>query len=279
MEAEEITEGIESDKHDDEGDSVPIFEDEGGSSEAEGSSWQFETDRQTDDLYNFAVSIAVTETETEEVSAEFSDALIEIDGMKSFACSHCDKVCKSKGGLTRHTKSKHLEGGQLDETRVALCEDTVASFVETIKEQIREENFYGTEITVRLNAVSSTVALFNALLPLYETFLRKKNQDKLFESFYGLIPRSSELLNCQDYKVANLIMIHLPEHLIGFYNTSQTTCKDSSIAKPLELDPAEYGKKGRRKPRTTGIAAEHEKFRTKQLYLCPNKGRSCHSLQ
>lgn len=38
MEAEEITEGIESDKHDDEGDSVPIFEDEGGSSEAEGSS-------------------------------------------------------------------------------------------------------------------------------------------------------------------------------------------------------------------------------------------------
>ena len=36
MEAEEITEGIESDKH--KGDSVPIFEDEGGSSEAEGSS-------------------------------------------------------------------------------------------------------------------------------------------------------------------------------------------------------------------------------------------------
>ena len=36
-------------------------------------------------------------------------------------------------------------------------------------------------------------------------------------------------------------MIHLPEHLIGFYNTSQTTGKDSSTAKPLELDPAEYG--------------------------------------
>ena len=32
MEAEEITEGIESDKHDDEGDSVPIFEDQRGSS-------------------------------------------------------------------------------------------------------------------------------------------------------------------------------------------------------------------------------------------------------
>lgn len=97
MEAEEITEGIESDKHYDEGDSVPIFEDEGGSSEAEGSSWQFVPDHQTGDSYNFAVSIAVTETETEEVSAEFSDALVEIDGMKSFACCQCDKVCKSKG--------------------------------------------------------------------------------------------------------------------------------------------------------------------------------------
>lgn len=163
--------------------------------------------------------------------------------MKYFACSQCDKVCKSKGGLTRHKKSKHLldlEGEQL-ETRVALCEDTVASFMESIKQRIREENFYGTEINVCLNAVSSTVALLNALLPLYKTFCCKKNQDKLLESFYGLIPRSCELLNCQDYKVANLIMIHLPEHLIVFYNTSQTTGKDSSTAKPLELDPAEYG--------------------------------------
>ena len=239
MQAEEITEATESDKHDDEDDSVPIFEEEGGSSEAEGSSWQFETEHQIGDSYNFAVSIDVTETETEEVSAEFSDALIEIDVLKYFACSQCDKVCKSKGGLTRHTNSKHLEGGQLDETRVALCEDTVASFVESIKERIREENFYGTETTVCLNAVSSTVALFNALLPLYETFLRKKNQDKRLESFYGLIPRSSELLNCD--KVENLITIHFPEYLIGFSNTSQTTAKDSSTTKPSELDPAEYG--------------------------------------
>ena len=58
-----------------------------------------------------AMSIAVTETETEEVSADFSDALIEIDSMKSLACSQCDKVCKSKGGLTRHTKSKHFSTG------------------------------------------------------------------------------------------------------------------------------------------------------------------------
>ena len=52
--------------------------------------------------------------------------------------------------------------------------------------------------------------------------------------------RSSELLSCQDYRVANLIMVHLPERLIKFYQTSQTS--DTSISKEqAHLNPAEYG--------------------------------------
>ena len=151
-------------------------------------------------------------------------------------------MCKSKGGLTRHTKSKH--SGQAAETHAELCQATVASFVESIKVKIREDNLYGSDIDGGLDSVSSTVALYDALLPLYETFCRKKNQDKLLESFYGLIPQSCELLNCNNYKVANLIMIHLPEHLIGFYNTSQTSSQTSDTGistPPLQLDPAEHG--------------------------------------
>jgi hypothetical protein len=44
--------------------------------------------------------VAITEAETDEMTSEFSDALKEIDGEKFFPCSLCDKVCKSKGGLT-----------------------------------------------------------------------------------------------------------------------------------------------------------------------------------
>ena len=165
------------------------------------------------DLYNFNISIAVTETETDEVDAEFIDALIEIEGKKSFPCAKCDKVCKSKGGLTRHTNSKHSGAGAVGSGEItnetALCEDTVASIVESIKTKLIEEDLYGAEINTGLCNVSSSENLFKALLPLYNIFCRKKNQDKLLESFYGLIPRSCELLNCQDYRVTNLVMFKL----------------------------------------------------------------------
>ena len=72
-----------------------------------------------------------------------------------------------------------------------------------------------------LATVSSTDALFDALQPLYTTFCRKNNQDKLLECFYGLIPRSRDLPNCDNYKVANLVFIHIPEHLVGFTALAQ----------------------------------------------------------
>ena len=101
----------------------------------------------------------------------------------------------------------------------------MASVVETIKGNnfITKENIYNEEINTVLKTASASEALFKAILPLYQTFYKKKNQDKLLEDFYGLIPRSCELLNCTDFRVTNLIMIHLPDHLVGFYNVSQTT--------------------------------------------------------
>ena len=59
-----------------------------------------------DDAFNLNVSLAILETETDEVDAEFLEALTEIEGKKSFLCPNCTKVCKSKGGLTKHTNSK-----------------------------------------------------------------------------------------------------------------------------------------------------------------------------
>ena len=118
----------------------------------------------------------------------------------------------------------------------------MSSIVESIKANLIEEILYGTEINTSLNTVSSGEALLEALLPLYETFCQKKNQDKLLESFYLLIPRSCELLNCEDLRVANLIMIHIPDHLVGFYNVSQTSHVEQAASKPIpEIDPAERG--------------------------------------
>ena len=53
----------------------------------------------TPDTYQLNLSV-VTETDSEEIESEFSNALTEIHGEKSFPCTLCDKLCKSKGGLT-----------------------------------------------------------------------------------------------------------------------------------------------------------------------------------
>ena len=66
-------------------------------------------EQDVDDRFNLFFSITVAETGTTEIDNEFNEAVSEIEGKKSFECDKCDKVCKSKGGLTRHTNSKHGE--------------------------------------------------------------------------------------------------------------------------------------------------------------------------
>lgn len=197
------------------------------------------------DTYQLNISLAVVETECDEIESEFNDALTEINGEKSFPCAMCDKVCKSKGGLTRHTNSKHSTVAQ---PKTAFCKDSVTSIIESIKAKITKEKLYGTQINESIKSASCTDALYDALCPLYLTFYQKKNQDKLVQSFFGLIPQSSKLLNCEDYKAANLIMIHIPDKLVGFYHTE---CSQAELADLPEtespkqikysIDPVERG--------------------------------------
>ena len=58
----------------------------------------------------------------------------------------CDKICKSKGGLT-----------------TGLSQDTVASIVETLKKNIIKENIYDEEINMTLKTASVIEALFEAI--------------------------------------------------------------------------------------------------------------------
>ena len=175
------------------------------------------------------------------MDSEFAEAIHEIDGERVYPCGQCKKIYKSKGGLTRHTRSKHPEDKQT-KTRVVLTKEALASVVESVKVKLREDNLYGTEIMDSVATVSSTDSLFDALFPLYTTFCRKNDQDKLLECFYGLIPCSCELLNCKNYKFANLVFIHIPEHLVRFYNTNTSNEESSSKANTLtQLEPAERG--------------------------------------
>lgn len=188
------------------------------------------------DLYLLNLTVTIAEMEGEEIEEEFDDALVEIEGLKSFPCEMCDKVCKSKGGLTRHVNSKH---GKIPAEQSLILEsfslDTVASIIESIKTKIACEKLYGREMTNSIKTATATKALFDALYPLFATFCK-------VESFFALIRKSCDLLDCKDYKASNLIMIHIPDHLVGFYHTiSRQHIGETAASTVKKLDPAERG--------------------------------------
>ena len=90
------------------------------------------------DTYQLNLCVVVTEAGTDEIESEFSDALIEIHGEKSFPCTLCDKLCKSKVGFTRHTNSKHSTVVQPDSS---FCMDILASMIEKIKVKIMKRSY------------------------------------------------------------------------------------------------------------------------------------------
>lgn len=201
------------------------------------------------DVYHMNIAVDIIETcvETEdlELENEFLVALNEIEGQNVFPCSKCSKICKSKGGLTKHTNSKH-GGTDCVSNTTPLCKETLTSFVSAIKKNVIDEHLYGDEIESAIEKASVTQELLDKLVPLYNKFRKSRNQDKLLESFYGLMPGSAKLLNCEDSRVANIVMIHIPDHLVGFVNinrmrsSSAVTETNSQKIKSSEHGPLEY---------------------------------------
>ena len=192
--------------------------------------------------YNIDVAVDIVETDYQEVENEFADSIVEIEDAKVFPCSNCSKICKSKGGLTKHTNSKHGDPDKVSSplNTTPLCFDTIESIVDTIKSNIIAEKLYGDEIDSVVKNISATEALLKDVLPLYTKFCRNRNQDKLLESFYGLMLNSSTLLNCKDSRVANLVMIHIPDHLVGLCNVGLVGEKTLESA-DYEIQPSEHG--------------------------------------
>ena len=173
-----------------------------------------------EDDFHMDIAIGLIENDDLLVENQFEDAVNEIDGLVVYRCNMCEKICKSIGGLIKHKNSKHVEvGASSTEGRNApLDKDSMNSIVNTIKQNLIEEKLYGEEIESSVQKVTATEALLKETEPLYSRFCKNKNQDKLLQVFYGLMPKSTTLLNFVDYRITNLVMIHIPDHLVSFYN-------------------------------------------------------------
>ena len=76
--------------------------------------------------------------------------------------------------------------------------------VKEIKTSLITADLYGPEINDAFKKAARSKTLFDDVLPLYDQFYCKKNQAKLLENFYGLIPNANKYLNCPDSNAATI---------------------------------------------------------------------------
>ena len=192
--------------------------------------------------FNFEIAIAVLEEDEEDIETDFVEALSEIGGEKQFPCDSCDKVCKSKGGLTRHVNSKHRDKGyEASKDLPELTKDGLISIVNKIKLNITNEGYWDKQMTSDLKKIASNDSLFDAVLPIYKRFCVKRNQDKFLTDFYELIPTSSALFKCANQPLCSLVMISMTDHLVALLKSHNNSEQITSSSKPLDLSEHERG--------------------------------------
>ena len=168
--------------------------------------------------FHFDIAMAVMDEDEEAIENVFVEAVTEIVGEKTFPCENCDKICKSKAGLTRHVNAKH--GSKANASIPSLTSDELTSIVNKVKTNLTNEGYWDIEITSDLAKVTSNNNLFKAVSPIYQRFCKKRNQDNFLMEFYELIPKSTALLKCDNQPLCSLVMISIPDHLVALFKSS-----------------------------------------------------------
>ena len=180
--------------------------------------------------------MAVMDEDEEAIENVFVEAVTEIVGEKTFPCENCDKICKSKAGLTRHVNAKH--GSKANASIPSLTDDELTSIVNKVKANLTNEGYWDIEITSDLAKVTSNDSLFKAVSPIYQRFCKKRNQDNFLMEFYELIPKSTALLKCENQPLCSLVMISIPDHLVALFKSSyekQKSCPPGESTDPKNV--------------------------------------------
>lgn len=212
----------------------------------------FEPDETCEDIfpYNFEIALSFIDENEATMDEEVADAVSEISGEKNFPCESCDKICKSKGGLTRHKNTKHgnkttVGKENVFSSKISLTKDKLNSIVDKVKKKIKDDAFWDSEMTSNIESIASNDSLYNSLLPIYERFCRKLDQDSFLTDFYELIPNSSCIFQSENQQLCSLIMISLPDHLVslsrGFTDQEQHSTGSGQTGISSELNENERG--------------------------------------
>ena len=160
-------------------------------------------------------------------------------------------MCISKGGLTRHTRSKHLTVESKTTTSKSkheskkqiptyVSEESVLTLIQEIGKYLKDEKIYPLkqDHEFTLKPTQSFLQDVNALL---HKFYRKKDRDKFMKEFFGKMYGSWKYYfhSCNDHKAVFLMLVNLPERLLTTLQTedSQVTSIQVEVWKVLIILP------------------------------------------
>ena len=163
---------------------------------------------------------------------------------KSYPCGLSSKVCKSKGGLTLHSRAKHGEKTVVTKTISPLTSKVVNEITGKAAKSVIESKLYGESMSTLLAEADPKQSedLVKHLATLYDQYCEKLDRDKLLKNFYKLMPVSGKMFVTKSKNMTvpayNLIMIQIPDLLVGFYKRGNVKEKLPDI-KPIEK--SEFG--------------------------------------
>ncbi len=161
----------------------------------------------------------------------------------SFQCSTCMKVCKTKGGLTRHVNSKHKVGDGRHEAKQKDKEISKALFIMLVNQSSMDlSKDFCYPPNVRSDLASFKMALqeeegmndeksqiFTEIKSLYQLLSGKGNVEKFFSKFYSrIVPKASSLFYPLSGCTATLLSTKLAEKLV--VSSKKDLCDEVPVA-------------------------------------------------
>lgn len=173
-----------------------------------------------------------------------AESLDECEGTKSYPCGLCTKICKSKVGLTLHSRAKHPNETVIEKLVSPIDSRCVEKMVLDATESLAKCDIYGLAVRNVFTTVTfqPTELLVQSIKNLYAKFCRKCDRDKLLMNLYKLIPQSANMFlvsNPVSVEILNLIMVNLPDLLVSFYKRGEQN--EDSMAIEKSLEESEYG--------------------------------------
>ena len=104
-----------------------------------------------------------------------NEGVEECNLTKKFPCGFCSKVCKSKGGLTLHTRAKHGETTAITKSVSPLTSKVVSEIVDKATKSVVESKLYGESMSALLakTVLKPSEDLVKHLETLYDQYCEK----------------------------------------------------------------------------------------------------------